>query len=326
MTEEGLYCPSGNFHIDPKRAVENAVLTHAHSDHARRGSKQYYCVDQSEALLRVRLGKKINITSVPYRETLYFNDVAVSFHPAGHILGSAQIRIQFPNQVWVVSGDFKRAADPTCDAFEPLICDVFISEATFGSPRFVWDKQTETARAIYDWWQKNRAMNYNSVLYAYSLGKAQRVLGELAKHTEELIYCHPATEKLNACYREWNINLGNTRCLSTVETTLEGQLLIVPQGFMKNEMSSCLGQRYKTAFASGWMVNQSDYHYQKGFVMSDHADWNDLLTTILETRATRIYVQHRGHGALVRKLRSLGLKAYSDQALFPKNPLQLSMF
>jgi putative mRNA 3-end processing factor len=327
MTEKGLFCPAGNFYIDPKGAVENAVITHAHSDHARRGSKHYYCTDSGTSLLKTRLGKKITVTSFPYGVTFSLGLVEISFHPAGHILGSAQVRIQFSNEVWVVSGDYKRDPDPTCAAFEPVKCDVFVSEATFGTPAFAWNKSANVGKQIMDWWSQNAANEMNSVLFAYSLGKAQRILGLLAPLTKDIIYCDQATTQLNDCYRSQQISLAPTICISTLtqHEPIVGKLFIVPPSFLQSKQACILGQRYKTAFASGWMMRRSN-RFDQGFLLSDHADWQDLVSTILETGAQRVYVQHRGKGALVRHLKKLGVQAYSDADLYPKNPAQMVMF
>lgn len=327
MTSQGLYCPAGNFHIDPKRAVENAVITHAHSDHARRGARKYFCATSGVELLRARLGKKIDVETMNFGEKKYFGDVAVSLHPAGHILGSSQVRMEFAGEVWVASGDYKREFDPTCEPFENVECDVFVTEATFGTPGYTWPKHGDRGREIWEWWQENAGEGLNSVLFAYSLGKAQRVLGELEPFTEEEIICHPATFELTECYRAGGIKLAPTKCLSTVENHERptGKLFLIPQSTFKTEQAKILGN-YKTAFASGWMAKNTRWHsgYDKGFVMSDHADWDDLVRTIFETRAKRIYVQHRGTGALVKYLRQQGLSAFPEEDLLPKNPDQLS--
>lgn len=326
LTPRGLYCPAGNFHIDPSGAVENAVITHAHSDHARRGSKQYFCVDAGIDLLRTRIGKNIAVQGIPYREKFRINGVDVSFHSAGHILGSAQVRIEFMGEVWVASGDYKREPDPTCEPFETVPCDVFVTEATFGTPGFSWKKGADLGREIFDWWSGNAARGVNSVLFAYSLGKAQRVLGVLEPFAEKPVYCHPAATPLNECYRAQGVKLAPTICLSRVERDriFRGELLLVPQSFLKTEEASVLAGRYETAFASGWMAHGSR-GYDRGFLMSDHADWDDLLRTIKESEAKRVYVQHR-NGALVRHLRALGLQAFPEDELTPKNPAQLSLF
>lgn len=326
MTKSGFYCPAGNFYIDPKHAVENAVITHAHSDHARRGSKRYYCTDSTQSLLRTRLGQNISIITYPYGTKFRINDVEISFHPAGHILGSAQIRIELYGEVWVVSGDYKRSYDSTCEPFEVVPCDVFVTEATFGTPSYIWDKTHDFAKSIYNWWQLNATEHYNSLLFAYSLGKAQRILGLLSFLTNQTIYCDPITEAINNCYRLQGIQMVPTICLSNLpeNTLLEKALIVAPSSFMKTKFASYLGKKHKSAFASGWMQDNSKYQ-QTGFAISDHADWNDLIRTIEETKAKRVFVQHRS-GKLIKELRSRGIKAFPDSALIPKNPNQLCLF
>jgi putative mRNA 3-end processing factor len=329
MTRKGLYCAAGNFYIDPSGAVDNAVITHAHADHARRGSKQYFCVRSGVSLLKQRIGKNISVKSFAYGEKFAINGVEVSFHPAGHILGSSQVRVKYLDEVWVASGDYKRDPDPTCEPFEVVPCDVFVTEATFGTPGFAWPKDVDLGKEIFDWWSTNAEKGINSVLFAYSLGKAQRVLGVLEPYAEKPIYCHTTVTPLNECYRAQGVKLAPTRCLSTVEEdrVFKGELFLVPQSFLKTEKAELLGKKYETAFASGWMAGGGyGYSYDHGFVMSDHADWNDLLMTIKQTGAKRVYVQHRGNGALVRHLKSLGIQAYPDSELFPKDPDQLTFF
>lgn len=327
MTRQGLYCPAGNFYIDPSRGVEHAVVTHAHSDHARRGSKNYYCTQSGVSLLKARLGKNIHVLSFPYSQNFQINGVTISFHPAGHILGSSQVRLEMNGEVWVASGDYKRERDPTCEPFEVVPCDVFVTEATFGTPAFCWNANANLGQEIYDWWQSNSERGLNSVVFAYSLGKTQRILGELYPLTTRTIYCHSAAKEINECYRAHGVNLARTKCITDVEhdRILQGELFIVPQSFMKTEQAEILGRNYATAFASGWMAQQQR-GYDHGFLMSDHADWNDLLKTIQETQAKKVFVQHRGKGALVRHLKTLGVEAFSDEELFQKNPDQMMLF
>lgn len=327
LTSKGLYCAAGNFYIDPSRAVENAVITHAHSDHARRGSQRYYCVRSGEGLLRARLGKSIQVQTYEFAESFQMGPVHVSFHPAGHILGSSQIRLEYAGEVWVSSGDYKREPDSTCEPFQSVLCDVFVTEATFGTPAYVWPKGKNIGKEIFEWWSENAKLGINSILFAYSLGKTQRILGALEPFATKAIYCHSAAAEINDCYRSHGIRLAPTKCLSRVEPDriLQGELIIAPQSFLKTEQADILGKNYQTAFASGWMAH--DHHgYDRGFLMSDHADWNDLLQTIAESQAQRVYVQHRGKGALVRHLKSIGLQAFPDTDLIQKNPDQLALF
>ena len=336
LTKKGLYCRAGDFYIDPSGAVDTAVVTHAHSDHARRGSKKYYCALSGTGLIKARLGKNIVVGGVPYGENFWLGPVKVSFHPAGHILGSAQVRLEYDGEVWLASGDYKRESDPTCEPFEVVPCDVFVTEATFGTPTYVWKKNSNVAEEIAQWWKQNAAKGTNSVLFAYSLGKTQRVLGILEPYAKKKIYCHSAARELNQCYESQGIKLAPHCYLDEFENgsedsgdqKLTGELLIVPPSFLKSPQAEILHNDFETAFASGWMATRRPEYSQggpdRGFVISDHADWNDLVQTIQETGARRVYVQHRGHGALVRHLKGLGLKAFPDSHLAPANPDQLS--
>lgn len=326
LTPQGLFCPAGGFHIDPKGKVDHAIITHAHSDHARRGAALYSCVISGVDLLKMRLGKNITVQSFAFGETFTVGGVKVSFHPAGHILGSSQVRLEYNEEIWVVTGDYKRDPDPTCEPFESVKADVLVTEATFGTPSYTWNKSADLGKEIYEWWKRNADKEVNSVLYAYSLGKAQRVLGVL-KPYKIPIYCHSAVTETNQHYRAQGIQLAETECLSRVKATekLKGALILAPQSFLESPQAKILGNNYETAFASGWMA-RSHYGYEKGFVMSDHADWNDLIRTIQESGAQRVYVQHRGQGALVKHLRRLGLKAFPETELIAKNPEQFSFF
>lgn len=324
LTPNGLFCRAGNFYIDPKGKVENAVITHSHSDHARRGASRYFTAASGLSLLRCRLGPNIRAEGIPFGKPFFFGPVKLSFHPAGHILGSAQVRMEYEGEVWVASGDYKREADPTCEPFERVPCDVFITEATFGTPTFRWPK-SDLGKEIHDWWMENRRAGFNSVVFAYSLGKTQRVLGELVSRADRPVFCTPAAAPLNECYRREGVSLAESICLSRLQESdrLEGDLILAPQSFLKTPLASVLGEKYRTAFASGWMA-QGTHGYDHGFLMSDHADWNDLVRTIRETGAKRVYVQHRGNGSLVRHLKSLGIEAFPEDDL--NIPMQPSLF
>lgn len=327
LTPQGLYCRAGNFYIDPSRAVDHAVITHAHADHARRGSRHYYCVKSGEALLRNRIGKNIQTSTFEYGKQFKMGETLVSFHPAGHILGSSQVRIEHHGEVWVASGDYKRDADPTCEPFEVVHCDTFVTEATFGTPGFVWNKTADIGKEIFEWWMENSKKGINSVLFAYSLGKCQRVLGLLEPYATRPVICHHAATPLIECYRHQGIALAPTQCLSLLppQKELHGELLLVPQSFLKTDQAIILGSNFQTAFASGWTAR--DHHgFDRGFVLSDHADWSDLVRTVQETGARRVYVQHRGNGALVRHLNKMGLKAFPDSALSPRVSEQMELF
>ncbi len=324
-TEKGLFCAAGGFYIDPHRAVDVAVVTHAHSDHARRGSRRYICEASGVELLRARLGPNIQVQPLRYREVITLGEVQVSLHSAGHILGSAQVRIQRGADVWVASGDYKREPDPSCEPFETVACDTFITEATFGTPKYAWDKEARHGHDIARWWDETRIRGKNCLLYGYSLGKAQRILAELAPHAQKPVLIHPTMWELTECYRRQGRTLAPTENL--VERfahlapgeTLRGEMILAPPSIVK-DFAPKLGL-YETAFASGWMAGNGDFRqegYDRGFVMSDHADWEDLNRTIRETGAKRVFVQHR-NGSLVRHLRSLGIGAHPVEELTPES-------
>lgn len=310
---EGLYCPAAEAWIDPSTPVKRALITHAHADHARTGSKEYWAVDQSEGILRQRLGRDITLHAVPYRKKLKIGDAKVSFHSAGHVLGSAQIRIEVKEEVWVVTGDYKRCDDPSCDPFESVICDVLVTESTFGLPIYRWKSGQEIAREIYTWWNGNQQSP--SLLFCYAFGKAQRVLAELKTlGVEEEILLHGAVETVTRHYREAGIDMVKTSPVSSIsrKNPLNGRLVIAPPSAYR----SAWMKRFKepqTAFASGWMAVRGAKRrrgYEKGFVLSDHADWPGLIESIKESQAKRVYVTHGQEEALSRYLRDIeGIQA-----------------
>ena len=224
---EGLYCPPGGFYIDPWRAVERAIITHAHSDHARGGLRHYLAATPSAHVLRSRLGD-IALETLAYGEPRSINGVRVSLHPAGHVLGSAQVRIEHGGSVWVASGDYKAAADfaaedATCTPFEPVPCDTFISESTFGLPVYRWRPQADIATEINAWWAANADAGRASVLFAYSFGKAQRILAMVDASIGPIV-CHGAAENLNAAYRASGVALPPTQLASAIADRSEARL------------------------------------------------------------------------------------------------------
>ncbi|MBW4485307.1 MAG: ligase-associated DNA damage response exonuclease [Tildeniella torsiva UHER 1998/13D] len=316
---EGLYCEKGDFYIDPWRPVETALITHAHSDHARSGSTQYIATAQSEGILRRRLGEDIQLQGVTYGDKFKLGETWVSFHSAGHVLGSAQIRVEHRDEVWVVSGDYKRGADPSCAPFEVVPCDTFITEATFGLPIYRWESGAETARQIYDWWQGDSERP--SILFCYAFGKAQRVLSELTKLTDRPVYVHGAVHVLTEIYRQQGVAMVPTICTSEMLRThkFTGDLVLAPPS---GHRSSWM-KRFKhpqTAFASGWMAVRGARRrrgYERGFVLSDHADWPGLIQTVKDTGAKTVYVTHGQSDVVSRYLQeSLDLEAMPLDTLF----------
>lgn len=316
---EGLYCEKGSFYIDPWRSVETALITHAHSDHARVGATQYIATAQSEGILRRRLGQDIRLQGVTYGDRIKLGETWVSFHPAGHVLGSAQIRIEHRDEVWVVSGDYKRCADPSCTPFEVVPCDTFITEATFGLPIYRWESGAETVRRIYNWWQGD--LERPSILFCYAFGKAQRVLSELAKFSDRPVYVHGAIHVLTEIYRQQGVPMVPTICTSELPRSHDftGELVLAPPS---GHRSSWM-KRFKhpqTAFASGWMAVRGARRrrgYERGFVLSDHADWPGLIQTVKDTGAKTVYVTHGQSDVVSRYLQeSLNLEAMPLETLF----------
>src|SRR4030095_3282698 len=206
-TAAGLFCPAGNFYIDPWGSVDRALITHAHGDHARGGRQAYLCANPRRALLERRFGADVTIDSLPYGEARTIGDVRVSFHPAGHILGSAQIRLESPDGVWVVAGDYKRADDPTCVPFEPIRCDTFVTESTFGLPIYRWDTTATVIAEILEWWQHNRDERRTSVLFCYVIGKVQRILAELAWVTARPVFVHGMMLPIIEAYQNLGVRM-----------------------------------------------------------------------------------------------------------------------
>lgn len=311
-TDTGLACAAGGFQIDPWRPAATALITHAHADHARPGSGTYYTAGPGVGLLRKRLGDDADIRPVDWGERLGFGATEVSFHPAGHVLGSAQIRVESAAGVWVVSGDYKRDADPTCTPFEVVPCDTFVTEATFALPVYRWRPGRETAAEIHEWWQGNAAQGRPSVLFCYALGKAQRVLAELMAYTDRTVFVHGAVEALAEVYRDAGIAMLPTSKVDLRQKRdYAGELIIAPPGaagttWMRRFRSA------STGFCSGWMRIRGQRRrrgYDRGFVLSDHADWPSLLATIGETGASRVLATHGHTDALVRLLRERGVDA-----------------
>ncbi|MBI1190272.1 MAG: ligase-associated DNA damage response exonuclease [Tepidisphaera sp.] len=351
----GLACVPGGFHIDPWGAAKVAVITHAHSDHARAGSREYLCAGACEPFLRLRLPPGTTIRSAPWGERVPLGEAIVSFHPAGHIRGSAQVRVEHAGQVWVASGDYKRDADPTAEPFEPVACDTFITEATFALPIYKWDDPREVARELAAWWRGNREQRRPSVLFTYSLGKAQRVLGELwslscdaswAWMRDQPVRLHGAAVPLTDAYRAQGVPMLDTSPVSErdepvpADNLAEGEkaarranrsdpgqfaraLVIAPPSAAGSPWMRRFGDDAATAFASGWMRVRGVRRrqgYDRGFVLSDHADWPGLLHTIRETGCRRVLATHGYAAPLARFLCEKGLDAAPLSSAFASTP------
>ena len=351
LTPEGLYCPAGDFHIDPWRPVARAVITHAHADHARRGHGAYLCSAPGEGVLRSRLGS-IQLQTLGYGQRLTIGGAAVSLHPAGHVLGSAQVRVEHRGRVWVASGDYfltgehtadldaapKTAADApvneraptqvahstqvanaTCDAFEPVRCDCFITESTFGLPIYRWRAPGAVFADINRWWSNNAQEGRASLLLAYSFGKAQRLLAGVDASIGPVVV-HGAVEGLNEAYRAAGVPLPATLRLEDVKdrSLLRRALVVAPPSVRGSAWAARLGE-CSDAFASGWMQLRGARRRQgldHGFVLSDHADWPGLQRAIAATGAQRVIVTHGYEAVMVRWLQQQGLEAGSFQTAF----------
>lgn len=314
VTPNGLFCEPGNFYIDPWCPVDRAVITHAHSDHARWGSKRYLTSTLGKAVLQIRMGAEAVIEAIPYGQTVIENGVRISLHPAGHILGSSQARVEYQGDVWVASGDYKVEQDRTSTEFEPVRCNTFITESTFGLPIYRWRPQPEIFAQINAWWRENQAAGRASVLFAYSLGKAQRLLAGVEPEIGP-IFCHGAVQKLNVAYRESGVPLPETLYSGDVEKGYDWSraLIVAPPSCNGTTWMRKFGST-STAFASGWMRMRGTRRRQsldRGFTLSDHADWPGLLNAIDATGAEQVLVTHGYRGPLVHWLNEHGKQARS---------------
>lgn len=317
FTDKGLFCAAGNFYIDPWKPVERAVITHAHSDHARWGSKYYLCHHYTKPLLQLRLGDN-QYQSIDWNEPIDINGVKVSLHPAGHMIGSSQVRVEWKGEVWVVSGDYKTEDDGLSGAFEPVKCNCFITESTFGLPIYNWKPQPVIFENIQNWIRKNQSLGKTSVLIAYSLGKAQRILPAIKEVTENVM-AHGAIYNAHQAIMNAKIPGFEEAKLPQIERVtpetpkekLVGSVVIAPPSadgtpWMKKFSPSALG------ICSGWMQVRGNVRRRNadaGFVLSDHADWKGLLTTIKETGAEKVYVTHGFQAAFSRYLNENGIPA-----------------
>lgn len=310
LRDAGLYCPAGDFYIDPTQPVHQAVVTHAHMDHTRTGHDEYICTKRSERFVVKRViedPSNQTVRSFPYGKSFTIGDVEVSLHPAGHMLGSAQVRVSDGNEVWVVTGDFKRISDPSCRDYEPVDCDVFVTEVTYGLPVYRWRDPEIVFQEITDWYQNNRSNNQPSVIFGYSLGKAQRLLANLQGITDGPILVHGALIDYNDIYRENGISLAETEYATDLPKSRDyGEDLIVapPSAFQSNWMSRF--DNPSSALASGWMQIRGIKRrrgYDRGFVLSDHCDWPALLQSVEDVSPDVVYATHGDTDSFCRFLR-----------------------
>jgi putative mRNA 3-end processing factor len=315
FTPSGIYCPPGGFYIDPWKPVEKAVITHAHSDHARWGSKHYLCHPDTAPLLQLRLGP-VDVQSLAWGEQLDINGVRVSLHPAGHIIGSSQVRVEYKGEVWVVSGDYKVVPDGISGPFEPMPCHHFVTESTFGLPIYQWEDQEIIYQQIRNWVLENQAAGYSSVLLAYSLGKAQRVISCLAP-LQQPIYAHGAIANVQETLIQagWDLTPVERVPVEPNRNQLKGSIVVAPPSADGSSWLKKFGAT-KVAVCSGWMQvrgNARRRNVDAGFVLSDHADWNGLITAVKATGASAVYVTHGFQAAFSRYLTEQGIEAKEIQ-------------
>jgi putative mRNA 3-end processing factor len=322
-TARGLYCAAGDFYIDPWQPVERAVITHGHSDHARPGSARYLCAAPGAPVLRARLGEDAAIETLAYREAITIGGARISLHPAGHVLGSAQVRVEAGGEVWVVSGDYKLEPDPTCAPFEALRCHAFVTESTFGLPIYRWSDPARVFEGVNAWWRGNAQAGRASVLFAYAFGKAQRILASIDASIGPILV-HGAVDTLDRAYREAGVALPEARVAIELERGFDvaGALVIAPPSAQSTPWLKRFGD-YSDAFASGWMAIRGARRrmaVDQGFVLSDHADWPGLNRAIEATGAERVFVTHGHSQPLVQWLTERGLDASAMSTQFEAEP------
>jgi putative mRNA 3-end processing factor len=325
FTDKGIYCEKARVYLDPWKPVDKAIISHGHADHSRWGHKNYITHEQNIPIIKHRLGD-INTTAVAWGETFFVRGVRFSLHPAGHIPGSSQIRVEHKGEVWVFSGDYKTESDGISTPFEPVQCHSFITECTFGLPAFKWTPQQEVFHDINQWWAENRAEGKTSILFGYSLGKAQRLL----KHLDTsigMIYTHAAIENMNDVIRPY-VSLPKTIRITkdTKKEDLKGNLVLAPPSTHGSPWLRKMVP-YVTATASGWMAFRGARRRRaidKGFVLSDHCDWSGLLSSIEATGASRIVCTHGYSDIFSRFLKEKGYDARTEETQYEGELAEIS--
>lgn len=318
FTKKGIYCKAAGVYLDPWKPVAKALITHGHADHSRWGHKKYMTHHNNVPIISHRLGD-INVAGVDYNESFVINNVKFSFHPAGHVPGSSQIRVEHRGEVFVFTGDYKTESDGISTPYEPVKCDTFITECTFGLPAFKWRQQQDVMNDINLWCAQNHAEQKTSVLFAYSLGKAQRIIKHLDT-SQMRIYCHGAVYKMTEVLRG-QIDFPPTHLITraTTKEEIAGNIVIAPpsahgSAWMKKMVP------YVTASASGWMTFRGARRRRaidKGFVLSDHCDWDGLLESIEATGCENVITTHGYQDIFARFLREeKGLNASSERTQY----------
>lgn len=311
LTDKGFFCEAGNFYIDPWKPVSHALITHGHSDHARPGMKHYLCTPETSWFLKARFGNKISVETLPYNKAKQINGVSVQFIPSGHIRGAAQVVIEYKNKRVIISGDYKRQPDCTTEPFQEMTCDLFVSEATFGFPVYQWEPYTKVFKEIQDWWYFCFQNKKLAILHVYSLGKAQRILAHL--EPIHFIFVHPAIYQMNQAYAYSGYSLPHVIPLAELSCCqprlLQGALYLLPPQVKLQR--NCLAIDYEIGAVSGWYASKkarAKSLYDRHFVLSDHADWNELLQTIRNTQAPHVVIYHGNGKAIAHVLQKEGIK------------------
>ena len=314
FTSKGIYCSKADVYLDPWRGVKKAIITHGHSDHARWGSKSYITQIDNVPILKHRLGD-ISVTGKKYGDKFQINGVTFSFHPAGHVPGSSQIRVEYRGEVWVFTGDFKTQDDKISTPYEPIKCNTFITECTFGLPVYKWEEPKIVHGQINKWWAKNKSNGVTSLLLGYSLGKIQRLLKNLNPEIGK-IYTHGATEKMTEVLRA-KIDFPKTNLITrdTIKKEIEGNLVLAPPAVLGSVWSRKLGIT-SSGYASGWMAIRGARRRRavdRSFVLSDHADWDGLLSAIYSTECENVITTHGYTDIFAKYLNEKGLNAMSEK-------------
>ncbi|MEJ5995320.1 ligase-associated DNA damage response exonuclease [Pedobacter sp. Du54] len=311
FTNKGIYCKKGNFYIDPWEPVNLAVTTHGHADHVKWGNKNYLCHELTKPILTTRYGLEDTIQTLPYSKSININGVKLSLHPAGHVVGSSQIRLEYKGEICVISGDYKVEYDGISTAFEPIKCHTFVSESTFGLPIYHWETQEVIFNQIKDWIAQNLLKQKTSILVAYSLGKAQRLIKNLAGNYP--IYVHNSIANLNDAFAKAGVNLPETIRImpETKKENLQQGIVIIPPALAEGKWVKSLMQP-AIGICSGWMMVRAGRRWRSadaGFALSDHADWPGLLTAIKATEAEKVFVTHGSTAVFSKYLNEIGIEA-----------------
>ncbi|MGB1211377.1 MAG: ligase-associated DNA damage response exonuclease [Lacinutrix venerupis] len=323
FTKKGIYCIPGKFYLDPWLPVDHAIISHGHADHSRSGNKHYFCHDDSKAILQHRLGADISIESMGYNQTRIINNVSVSFYPAGHVIGSVQIRLEYKGEVVVFTGDYKTQPDFITDPFESVKCHTFITESTFGLPIYNWKTELQLQEQLQNWVLQNQANNKTSVFLGYSLGKAQRIMSLI--DGIDKVYVHTAINNLNNAISSSGIALPETTLLKQDfdKKDIQNKIIIMPPGLLGSRLLKRVPNA-AVAICSGWMQIRGNRRWKAvdaGFAVSDHADWNGLLSAVKASEAEKVYVTHGSQATFSKYLNEIGIAAeelitdYGDEQL-----------